>query len=555
LLLGGAGLGLLQAAAKGDSLLFEEVPPETSGITWIHDNAMSPMRYLPEALGPGCAFLDFDNDGWMDIYLVNTGPSDFHTPQTAVRSALYKNNRNGTFSDVTEKAGVAANTFGMGVAVGDYDNDGYPDLFVTAYGRPILYHNNANGTFTDVSEQAGLGAAIFNGHWTTSAVWFDFDNDGRLDLFTCSFVDYGKDQHLSCGDNKLGKHFYCIPRMFKGTSSLLFHNNGDGTFTEMGHGTDIEKSLGKALGVVATDINNDGLMDLFVANDTVQNFLFLNRGHDGAGKTKWEEIALSAEVGFSDNGQARSGMGVDACDLNGDGWEDLFVANVDQEMFALYQNNRNESFTDVARRLGVAQTTRLLSGWGLKFFDYDNDGEVDLILANGHPDDMIESYSQQVKYREPLLLFHQEDGKLRNVSAEGGSAFTKMFAARGLAIGDYNNDGRLDVLIGNNGAGPLLLRNKSGPGNHWLGLQLQGTKCNRDAIGARVSWSAGGRKRSRLKSSGGSYLSSHDPRMVLGLGAETKLDWLEIHWPQPSGKVERFTDLPVDRYIKIVEKA
>ena len=548
-------MGLLSAGAGADPFLFEEVPPETSGIGWVHDNAMSPMRYLPEALGPGCAFLDFDNDGWMDIYLVNTGPADFHTPRTAARSALYKNNRDGTFTDVTAKAGVAANTFGMGVAVGDYDNDGYPDLFVTAYGRPILYRNNGNGTFTDVSEKAGLGAAVFNGHWTTSAVWFDFDNDGRLDLFICSFVDYGKDQHLSCGDNKLGKHFYCIPRMFKGTSSLLFHNNGDGTFTEVGQGTGIGTSSGKALGVVATDINNDGLMDLFVANDTVQNFLFVNRGPDGHGKTKWEEIALSAEVGFSDNGQARSGMGVDACDLNGDGWEDLFVANVDQEMFSLYQNNRNETFTDVARRLGVAQPTRLLSGWGLKFFDYDNDGEVDLILANGHPDDMIEGYSQQVKYKEPLLLFHQENGRLRNVSAEAGPAFTKMFSARGLALGDYNNDGRLDVLIGNNGASPVLLRNNSGQANHWLGLQLQGTKCNRDAIGARLTWSAGGVKRSRLKNSGGSYLSSHDPRVVLGLGAAAKLDWLEIRWPLPSGKVERFTNLPLDRYIGIVEKA
>jgi hypothetical protein len=307
--------------------------------------------------------------------------------------------------------------------------------------------------------------------------------------------------------------------------------------------------------VVATDINNDGLMDLFVANDTVQNFLFVNRGPDGHGKTKWEEIALSAEVGFSDNGQARSGMGVDACDFNGDGWEDLFVANVDQEMFSLYQNNRNESFTDVARRLGVAQPTRLLSGWGLKFFDYDNDGEVDLILANGHPDDMIESYSQQVKYREPLLLFRRENGRLRNASVDAGPAFTKMFAARGLAIGDYNNDGRLDVLIGNNGAVPLLLRNNSGQGNHWLGFQLQGTKCNRDAIGARITWSAGGVMRSRLKNSGGSYLSSHDPRVVLGLGTATKLDWLEIRWPPPSRKVERFTDLPADRYIEIIEKA
>ena len=554
-LAGGAGFALSRATASRDGALFEEVPPAASGITWVHDNAMSPMRYLPEALGPGCAFLDFDNDGWMDIYLVNTGPSDFYAPKIATRSALYKNNRDGTFTDVTEKAGVAAKTFGMGAAAGDYDNDGYTDLFVTAYGRPILYHNNGDGTFTDVSEKAGLGAEVFKGHWTTSAVWFDFDNDGRLDLFCCSFVDYGRESHLSCGDNKLGKHFYCVPRMFKGTSSLLFHNNGDGTFSEAGRGTGIEKAAGKSLGVVATDINNDGRMDLFVANDTVQNFLFVKRGPDAAGKVKWDEIALSAEVGFSDNGQARSGMGVDAADFNGDGWQDLFVANIDQEFFSLYQNNRDETFTDVAHQHSVAQATRLLSGWGLKFFDYDNDGSLDLMLANGHPDDMIGSYSQQVTYKEPLLLFHQENGRLRNASAEGGQAFTKMFPARGLAIGDYNNDGRVDVLIGNNGGPPVLLRNKSGEGNHWLGLHLQGTRCNRDAIGARLTWSSGGVTRSRLKNSGGSYLSSHDPREVLGLGTATKLDWLEVRWPAPSGKVERFTNLPVDRYIQILEKA
>ncbi len=554
-LFAGAGLSLQRAGAETDGPLFEVVPSEASGIAWVHDNAMSPLRFLPETLGPGCAFLDYDGDGWMDIFLVNSGPSDFYTPKNPIRSALYRNNRNGTFTDVTEKAGVAANTFGMGVAAGDYDNDGYPDLFVTAYGNPILYHNNRDGTFTDVSEKAGLGAAVFNGHWTTSAVWFDFDNDGRLDLFVCSFVDYGKDSHLSCGDNKLGKHFYCIPRMFQGTSSLLFHNNGDGTFTEVGHGTAIQKSLGKALGVVATDINNDGRMDLFVANDTVQDFLFVNRGPDARGQTKWDEIALLAEVGFSENGQARSGMGVDAADLNGDGWQDLFVANVDQETFSLYQNNKDETFTDIAIRQNVAQATRFLSGWGLKFFDYDNDGSVDLILANGHPDDMIESYSPRVKYREPLLLFHRENGVLRNVSASAGPAFTKSYAARGLAVGDFDNDGRLDVLIGNNGGAPLLLRNKSGSGNHWLGLRLQGVKCNRDAIGARITWSAGGVVRSRLKNGGGSYLSSHDPREVLGLGINSKLDWLEIRWPLPSGKVERFTGLPVDRFINITERS
>ena len=474
-----AGFSAAPALADGVSMnppLFEEMPASSTGIAWVHENAMSGERFLPETLGPGCAFLDYDNDGWMDIYLVNSGPSDFYKPKKPLRNALYKNNRDGTFTDVTEKAGVTGGTFGMGVAVGDYNNDGFADLFVTAYGAPILYRNNGDNTFTDVSEKAGFGAKKFPSNWTTSAVWFDYDNDGRLDLFICSFVDYGVGKHLSCGDNKLGRNYYCIPRVFKPTPSLLYHNNGDGTFTEVGKGTDIERALGKALGVVATDLNNDGRMDLFVANDTVQNFLFMNRGPDKKGNWKWEEMALAAEVGFSENGQARSGMGVDAGDINGDGWEDLFVANVDQEMFSLYQNNKNETFSDVAHRNSVAQATRLLSGWGLKFFDYDNDGVLDLMLANGHPDDMIENYSQQVKYKEPLLLFHQEQGKLRNVSADAGPAFTHSFPARGLAVGDFNNDGRLDVLIANNGGPPVLLKNNAGIGNHWIGLALEFNK-------------------------------------------------------------------------------
>ncbi|HKD07294.1 MAG TPA: CRTAC1 family protein [Bryobacteraceae bacterium] len=551
----GAAGSLLRLPAAPKPL-FEEVPADISGIRWTHENGMSPEHYLPETMGPGVAFLDYDNDGWMDIFLVNSGRCDFWTPKSPIRNALYRNNRDGTFTDVTEKAGVQGGSFGMGVAVGDYDNDGWPDIFVTAYGRPYLYRNNHDGTFTDVSEKAGLTSKLFHGHWTTSAVWFDYDNDGRLDLFVCSFVDYGDKEHFSCGDNKLGRHYYCIPRVFRGTASLLFHNNGDGTFTEVSGGTDIEKSLGKGLGVVATDINNDGRMDLFVANDTVQNYLYVNRGPDAKGKTKWEEIALAAEVGFSDNGQTRSGMGVDAADVDGDGWQDLFVANVDQEMFSFYRNNHNENFTDIAHKNDVAQSTRLLSGWGLKFFDYDNDGQLDLILANGHPDDMIDSYSQQVKYKEPLLLFHNDGGsKLRNVSAESGPVFTKAFPARGLAVGDFNNDGLPDILIGNNGGPPVLLRNNCPSGNHWLGLKLTGVKCNRDAIGAKITWSAGGTVRSRLKNNGGSYLSSHDMREILGCGSASKIDWVEIRWPAPSNVVQRLTDLPLDRYIDVVEKA
>jgi len=548
-LAGAAGLGalawprrpLLAAPARP---LFEEVPPSASGITWVHTNAMSPERYLPETMGPGVAFLDYDNDGWMDIYMVNSGPCDFYTPDRPLKNALYRNNRDGTFTDVTDKAGVAGGTFGMGVAVGDYDNDGYPDILVTSYGRCILYHNNGNGTFTDVTDKAGVAAP----GWTTSAVWFDYDNDGRLDLFLCSFVEFGVGKHVFCGDNKLGRRYYCIPRIFKPTPSRLFHNNGDGTFKETDAGTDIQKALGKALGVVATDINNDGRMDLFVANDTVQNFLFANRGGG-----KWEEIGLPSEVGFSPGGQARSGMGVDAADFDQDGWQDLFVANVDQEMYSLYRNNKDESFTDVARENEVAQTTRLMSGWGLKFFDFDNDGNLDLFLANGHPDDQVDKYANQVRYREPLLLFRGDGTRLRNISKQAGPVFEKPFPARGLAVGDYDNDGRLDVLVGNNGEAPVLLKNNGGPGNHWVGLRLMGTKCNRDAVGALITWSVAGVKRSRLKTAGGSYLSSHDPREVLGLGAATRLDWLEIRWPLPSGRIDRYTDIPVDRYLGVVE--
>lgn len=316
----------------------------------------------------------------------------------------------------------------------------------------------------------------------------------------------------------------------------------------MSAGTDINRALGKALGVVATDINNDGLMDLFVANDTVQNFLFLNRG-----KGKWEEVGLASEVGFSANGQARSGMGVDAGDFDGDGWQDLFVANVDQEMYSLYRNNHDESFVDVAHGNGIAQATRLMSGWGLKFFDYDNDGNLDLFLASGHPDDQVESYTGQVRYKEPLLLFHNDGTCLQDVSREAGPAFARALSARGLAVGDYDNDGRLDVLVASNGEAPLLLKNNAGAGNHWVGLRLQGTSCNRDAVGAVITWSAGGVKRSRMKNGGGSYLSSHDPREVLGLGPAARLDWVEIRWPLPSGYVERLAEVPIDRYVTVVE--
>jgi hypothetical protein len=523
---------------------FEQVPASGSGISWRHVNGKSPEKYLPETTGAGCAFLDYDNDGWMDIYLVNSGNCDFYTPDPPLRNALYRNNRDGTFTDVTQKAGVAGGGFGQGVAVGDYDRDGFPDLYVTQYGSSILFHNNGDGTFSDVTEKAGVGAP----GWASSAVWFDYDNDGLLDLFVCRFVDFSKEKNKPCGVHEDGKRHYCIPKIYQPMPSWLFRNNGDGTFTDVSKASDISSCLGKAWGVVASDINNDGWMDLFVANDTVANFLFVNNG-----KGKFAEIGTEAGVAYSANGRPRSGMGVDSADFNEDGWQDLFVANLDREDFAIYRNNHDGTFDDLAIPTGIAKATRSMSGWGLKFFDYDNDGNLDLFLANGNPDDLITSLHGESSYEEPLVLFHSTGNSFEDVSSQSGPLFSLPMSSRGLALGDFDNDGAVDVLISVNNGAPLLLRNNAGRRNHWLGIHLIGKKSNPDAVGATVTYQAGDLKRRRVKVGGGSYLSSHDPRIVLGLAKHEELNWLEIKWPQPSGLVQRLTDLPINRYITIVE--
>ena len=524
--------------------LFAEVPSSSSGIHWSHTAGISADMYLPETVGAGCAFLDFDNDGWMDIYLVNSGPCDFYQPSTALRNALYKNNRDGTFTDVTAKAGVGGSAYGMGVAVGDYDGDGLPDLYVTQYPNSILYHNNGDGTFTDVTARAGVGAP----GWATSALWFDFDNDGRLDLFVCRFADFNKSKNVYCGGRGPGERFYCKPNVFSPMPSWLFHNNGDGTFTDVSRESGIARSLSKAWGVVAADINNDGFMDLFVSNDTSPNSLFINRGNG-----TFEDGGLLAGVAFNPFGIARSGMGVDAADYNQDGWMDLFVANVDHEMYSLYQNGKNQTFDDVSVRTPIGPVTRMMSGWGLKFFDYDNDGDLDLIIANGHPDLTIESHHPDLEYLQAPLLFKSDGRTWTNVSGEGGTAFSRRIAGRGLALGDFDNDGAVDALITVNNGPPVLLRNQAARRNHWLGIKLVGTKCNTDAVGAEVTYQSGDLKRRRTKVGGGSYLSSHDPRIVLGLGPRTTIDWLEIRWPHPGSKVTRLTSLPIDRYITVTE--
>ncbi len=522
---------------------FEEIPSSVSGITFVHTAGKSSQKYFPETTGAGCAFLDYDNDGWMDIYLVNSGKADFFTPSSPLRNALYRNNRDGTFTDVTLKAGVPGNGYGMGAAVGDYDGDGFQDLYVTQCGRSILYHNNGDGTFRDVTDKAGVAAP----GWASSAVWFDYDNDGRLDLYVGQFAEFSKEKALPCGTGD-GKRHYCDPRLSASRPSWLFHNNGDGTFTDVSKESGIAGSLGKAWQAVATDINNDGWMDLFVANDTVGNFLFVNRGNG-----RFEEIGIQADVAYNVDGRARSGMGADSADFNQDGWMDLFLSDLNAEVYSLYENKHDETFGDVAGSWDIAKATRSMSGWGLKFFDYDNDGELDLIVANGSPDDLIEEIYDHFAYREPLLLFQNNGKRFRDVSRESGPIFSKALSGRGLALGDFNNDGGVDVLVAVNDGAPVLLRNNIGKKNHWLGVRLIGKRCNPDAIGARLTYQAGDLRRSRMKVGGGGYLSSHDPRVVLGIGERKKIDWVEVKWPAPAANVERFTDLPIDRYITLVE--
>jgi hypothetical protein len=540
------GLSLNASAQRtlppaNSTVTFQELTPKQTGINWVHTNGHSTERHLPETVGAGGAFLDYDNDGWMDIYLVNSGPADFYKPSAPLKNALYRNNHDGTFTDVTEKAGVSGGTFGMGAAAADYDGDGFIDLYVTSYGRNVLYHNNGNSTFTDVTDKAGTAAP----GWSTCAVWFDYDNDGKLDLFVSSFVYYDKTLNVLCTDD-VNRRYYCIPRYYKPTPSRLFHNNGNGTFTDVSKESGIADYPGKSFGAVATDVNNDGLMDLFVANDTMPNFLFINQGGG-----KFEESGLAAGIGFSAAGKPRSGMGVDAADYDGDGWQDLFVANIEQEFFSLYHNQKDLTFTDEPGEIGPA--TQFLSGWGLRFFDYDNDGNPDLFLVNGHPDDFIEMRNPRVKYREQLLLFRNTGKGFENVSGQSGTVFNKYFSGRGMATGDFDNDGDLDVLITNNGEAPALLRNEGGNRNNWIGLQLIGKQSNPAAVGAVINWQAGTLKRRRLKTSGGSYLASHDPREILGIGSVKKIDYVEIRWP--SGKVDKLTNPPINRYLTVVEGA
>ncbi len=535
--------------------LFREVPPSESGIVWVHENGHSAKRYLPETTGAGVAIFDYNNDGKMDVLVVNSGRSSFYNPQVPLHHALYRNNGDGTFTDVTQKAGITADLYGMGIAIGDYDGDGWPDILLTGYGKLVLYHNNGSGTFSDATAASGIQPL----EWGTSAVWFDYDNDGKLDLFIGQFANYSEQRLCGLADSYGGgdaskaaastpQTYYCSPKIFEPLPSRLYRNLGDGKFQDVSESTGIQTKPGKAWGVVATDINGDGYMDLFVANDTMANYLWVNRG----GK-KFEEIGLEAGVGYSADGMARAGMGVAAADFDRDGRVDLIVANIDAQTTSLYRNLGNEVFEDINLKTGLAPATRMFSGWGLGFLDYDNDGWLDLILSNGHPDDLVEQRSRGVTYREPILVLRNLNGeKLENVSQSGGEAFRKDYSARGLAIGDLNNDGYADIVFTENGGPPHVLMNNATTRNHWLGLRLAPKTTNPAAAGAIIRWRIGGKVFSRLKSAGGSFLSSNDPREIIGAGNE-KIDWVEVHWPAPSQRVDRFTAPQMDRYLTLTE--
>ena len=516
-----------------------------SGITFSHDNAASPEKFLIETMGSGCGWIDYDQDGLLDLYLVNGAATPSYKPAHRLRSALYRNNGGGTFSDVTARAGVGAEgLFGMGLAVGDYDNDGFPDLFLCGYGRCILYHNNGDGTFTNVTARAGVDNT---GRWASSAAWFDYDNDGRLDLVIANYVDWSPERNFYCGDRGPGMRSYCHPDDFNPQPPTLFQNNGDGTFTDVSKLSGVGLKAGNGLGVVTFDYDNNGWQDIFIANDHMPNFLFKNNRNG-----TFSEVGYLAGVAVSGDGQFEAGMGTDAADTTGTGAMDLIVTHLDMQLARFYQNLGDGSFDDATFRSKLSYATFHMSGFGARFFDYDNDGTRDLFMANGHVLDNIERYHADTKYAEPKLMFRNTGrGLFENVSDQLGADFLLPRVSRGAAVGDFDNDGDLDILVNNNGQAPQLLRNDGGNANHWLEILLIGTKSNRDGVGARVKVTAGDLVLYDQRKGGMSYQSAQDPRLHFGLGTRTKIDSIEINWP--SGMLTKLANVKADQIIAIQE--
>src|SRR6202140_3001407 len=516
-----------------------------AGITFLEDSTQTEEKYYLETMGTGVAWLDYDQDGLMDLFFVQSGETDAYKPPHPLRSELYRNNGDGTFTDVTEKAGLGgAGHYGQGVAVGHYDNDGYPDLYVTGYGRAVLYHNNGDGTFTDVTAKAGVAD---EGGWSTSAGWFDYDKDGWLDLVVTNYIEWTPKTNLWCGERRPGYRSYCNPGNYKGQKTKLYHNNHDGTFTDVSDASGVGKPESKGMGVVLADFNNDGWPDIAIANDTWPNFLFINK-HDGT----FEDVSLYSGIAASEDGRYEAGMGIDAADVDGDGWQDVYVTHLDFELKRLYHNNRDGTCDDYTYRSGIGNKAILLSGVSMKFLDYDNDGWPDILQLNGAMLDNVQLYHGEVSYKEPLLMFRNlGKGLFEKVSESLGPDFMRPIAGRGLATADYDNDGDLDVVTNNRGDYPSLLRNDGGNANHWVEILLIGTKSNRDGIGASLKLTTEGVSHVEQAKGGMSYMSASDPRIFFGLGKRTKIDSLEITWP--SGLVETLMNVPVDKIIAVKE--
>jgi enediyne biosynthesis protein E4 len=547
--LGVLGLALFGAAEVAAPLpVFADLTAK-SGITFQLLSSRTPQKYLIESMPGGVAMLDYDGDGFEDLFFVNGARLESPMPPGAAPdksdpkywNRLYHNNGDGTFTDVTVKAGLRGHSYGMGVAVGDYDNDGRPDLYVTNFGHNILYHNNGDGTFTDVTERAGVGA----GGWSSSALFVDYDRDGYLDLFVARYLDWDFSKNLPCGAPERGQPAYCHPDVFKPATYILYHNNRDGTFTDVSAKSGIGGAPGRGLGSAFNDYDQDGWPDIVVANDAIAEQLFHNN-RDGT----FSEVGLAAGLAYDEDGHAFSGMGVAFEDYDNDGWPDVFIGDLANQKYALFRNVKG-SFQYASNSTGVARVTMPHSGWGTGLIDYDNDGWKDLFVAQSHVMDNIEYFQGNVRYQESLLLLRNAQGSFEDVSARSGAPFRTLQAARGAAFGDLDNDGQIDIAVTCLDGKPMLLHNQ-GSANHWLTVNTVGTVSNRDGIGARLHLVSGsGVNQYATVTTGGSYFSASDKRAHFGLGRDRAVRSLEIAWP--SGAVQVLRDVGVDRILTVRE--
>ena len=530
-------------ADHGSELPFRLVEVTSpAGIDFHHNSGAFGGKYLPETLGPGCAFLDYDNDGWQDIILINGMDWPGHKERrTTMR--LYHNNRNGTFTDVTRRAGLDVEMYGLGVAVGDFNNDGFPDLFVSCVGQSHLFQNTGKGTFIDITPHSGLGGRQ---GFSTSALWFDYDRDGHLDLFVCNYVRWSPEQDVFCSLDAKHKS-YCTPEAYRGATSWLFRNRGDGTFEDVTAKSGIFDTSSKSLGVAMLDRGPDGWTDLFVANDTQPNKLYRNM-RDGT----FQDVALKAGVAFSEDGKARAGMGVDVADYDNSGIPGLVVTNFDNEMLGLYRGTKGGMYIDLAPRSDIGRLSQRSLGFGCFFFDADLDGLLDLLVVNGHIDDTVRNLRADTSYAQPPHLFLNRGHEgFRDVASEAGADFASPKVGRGAAFGDIDNDGDLDVLITTNHGPAHLYRNDQLAGNRSIRVRLVGTKSNRDAIGASVRMYRGGETSSRMVKSGSSYLSQSELPLTFGMGKRDMAERMVIHWP--SGQTEEHKNLRAGRRYECVE--